>query len=191
MYPNPTDFPEKYGKLVSKRGHHEIYRKTYDDEWQGKTTKYTAFNTKHRIADIQVGGSQTGKHFTVSYLKGREGSEIRAHELYHHLTTRHGMVLHSDDTQSEGGMKVRKNMSEKPGLKMKHTFAGKELPLHKDADWKKNYVGDDASGIGKPEWQSRFTIARPRNWFRRKKIQEAVVRNNARAKKLVDYMQNG
>jgi hypothetical protein len=189
MYPNPTDDPDKYGRVISRHGHHEIRRNTYHDDWEGgQVTKYTAFNTKHRVADIQVAGVKQGKHFTVSRLKGREGTEIKAHELYHHLTTKHGIVLHSDSTQSVGGLKVWKEMSKKPGLKMKHTFNDKELPLHKDADWDKNYRPDSAAHVKDPEWQSHFTIARPRKWFRRK-IQEAVVRNNARAKKLVDYMQ--
>lgn len=78
---------------------------------------YTAHGPDNNI-HMKVSGHKDGDKFTVNNLNDHQGSTVRAHDFYHHLITHHGLHLHSDYEQSEGGMKVWKKLHKMPGIHM-------------------------------------------------------------------------
>ena len=99
------DLKDFHGKHVSttKSGHH-IYK---------SKDGFAAFNPKTRRIDMVVHG-RIKKHpehnnSTMSdlFLSGRKDSSLKAHDFYHHLITKHNIILKGDE-QSKGGKKVWK-----------------------------------------------------------------------------------
>ena len=96
---------------------HKILKNTLGETDDGKPVTYTAVD-HHGNAHIKVHGNERGNRLDVTSLYGTEGNKVKAHNFYHHLITKHGIHLHSDYEQSEGGMKVWKKLQRMPGIHM-------------------------------------------------------------------------
>ena len=195
----------KYGKVITQTATHNIHR-TYHGNTDtvgrspydgpdikgitGKVVSYTAVHKETGEAHMRVMGIRKGKNFIVSSLKGKEGSTIKAHDFYHHLTVRHGISVHSDDAQSVGAQKVWQKFLNKPNVKAKHyePNTNRELPIdHKNFD--QNYAGlHMPHGYKSPQKTSRFKVSPVHKWYhdlKGKKLDEGE-RNPERAKQLLD-----
>jgi hypothetical protein len=98
-------------------GHHLF---SQSEKYGGSTKKYYAWNPKSKQVDMQVDGQikshQNGsKSFEIGDLAGREGSSLKAHDFYHHLITHHDHIL-STSSQTSGGVKVWKKLSQKKDI---------------------------------------------------------------------------
>lgn len=93
-----------------------------------------------------TGGQSEGTNkLGVKNLVGHSDSKVKAHEFYHHLITKHGLEISSDDEQSVGGAKVWKKLSEYPDIHTTHHhYNGHEIPLHKGDNWFRNYHDQDS-----------------------------------------------
>jgi hypothetical protein len=96
--------------------------------------KHYAFNPKTKQVDMQVDGlvkhhANGSRTFRVGELSGREGSSIKAHDLYHHLITKHDHILRTD-MHSVGGMKVWKKLSQKPDINVHGWNHFKDAPVN-------------------------------------------------------------
>lgn len=96
----------------------------------------------------------------INGLNGTHESEIKAHQFYHHLVIHHGLTLHSDDTQSEGGLKTWHKLStEYPDIRVRHISGDEhELPFDK-TNFRKNYIG--LGRPGDPRLGRSYFEARP------------------------------
>jgi len=140
---NSIKFPA--GKHIStfKPTGHEIHRKRYFDiDGTPDEGSFTAVNPETNQVDMAIHGTYHGKTLHVHNLMGREGSTIKADDMYAHLANHHNMTIASDTLQSHGGAKVWKKLSERPDVEVHHEFDGKEIPLHRGKDWHKNYKKD-------------------------------------------------
>jgi hypothetical protein len=126
--------PEHIG--TSDSGHHIV--KTHYREG----TSFNAVDPQTKQIDMKVTGEHGDGNFRVSMLRAREGGTIRAHEFYHHLVTKQGLTLHSDDHHSPGARHTWKKLSEYPDIEVTHYGKGETHPMHKGDDFGKNY-GDD------------------------------------------------
>jgi len=103
---------------------------------------YYAFNPHTRQIDMHVMGSHwnNGKTFGIHKTAGRKGSTLKAHELYHHLVTHHGLHLESSTEQSRGGMKIWQKLHSMPGVKVTNEDGhrirkiGEGVTHHRDTD---------------------------------------------------------
>jgi hypothetical protein len=162
----------------SVTGHH-IYMRSAK-MGRKRYVNYSAVDPKTGNMDLRVGGSKIGKHYVVTGVAARSGNTLKADDFYEHLVKRHRLIIHSDDTHSEGGSNLWKRMAKKLGVSMKHydpgapkagdranpPLVGKELPLHKDGDWKKNYA--DAHSGSDNLITSRFKISSKHRWFKKR-----------------------
>lgn len=117
-------------------GHKIVVRRFNDNQ--------TTFHVKNKSGKsiLSVKGLENGKNFVIQNLNKTEDSDVKSHDVYHHLITKHGYNIYSDHYQSVGGMKVWKNLAKKPGINMKvysdKTKKTKAIPK----DFDTNYVKD-------------------------------------------------
>jgi hypothetical protein len=122
-------FKSKGSKLISNApsGHH-IYRETSP---HGGFTGFAAVHPVSKKIEMHVVGS-TQKHsngsetLKVTNLSGSKNSSIKAHELYHHLINHHNMIIHSDNSQSEGGLKTWRRLHKIPGVNVHKWDSGSQ-----------------------------------------------------------------
>jgi len=101
---------------------------------------YHALNSKTKRIDMSVWGKEKNKKFTIKSLAGREGSKIKADDMYAHLANRHKLTVHSDIEQSKGASKVWKKLSNRPDVNVGRQDQNRiPMVVHKDKDWDKNY----------------------------------------------------
>lgn len=111
-------------------------------------TIYSAINPDTKHINLQVSGShRNGDRFDISGLVGRKGSTIKAHEFYHHLITHHNIHLHSDYEQSEGGMKVWKNLQKMPGIHMQSFNGSTEKYSELKPSFQRKYDMDSSTRL--------------------------------------------
>ena len=108
---------ESFGNLHSKIGDHEVRMK---QDKKGLTRQFSVVDPKTKKAQIHLDTDSfgDGKNLTVSKVSGRQGSMVKAHELYHHLITNHGVNLMAH-SQSPGGFKVWQKLHKMPGVEIK------------------------------------------------------------------------
>ena len=95
---------------------------------EARDATFMAVDRKTMQPHMHVTGTYTPskKHFEVDTLKGHPNSTIKAHDFYHHLLLAgHTKKLVSGATQSAGGRKVWKRLSQLPHVKL-HTNDTKE-----------------------------------------------------------------
>ena len=148
---SPWINPEIENKKISRpdseidyEDHKEISRMP-----SGHIVKVSADTRTYSVHDPKTGESQlrvwgrlfpTGNKYYVSNLDSHQGNTVKAHELYHHLITHHGIHLHSDHEQSEGGMKVWKRLQKYSDIHMqsydptKKTYSELKPSFQKDYD---------------------------------------------------------
>ncbi len=99
---------------------------------------------------LSGGRGDDNKHIRINSVKGRKGSPIKAHELYHHLITTHSFTLTSDKNQSKGGSSTWKELSKNKDIHMTHDNPhGERVKLHPASKWHHNYSDETEN--------SRFT----------------------------------
>jgi hypothetical protein len=102
----------EYKKLSDLKGH---------EVWGShKEGIYHLVDPKTKETHIELTGMSNGNDFYEELLAGTGKTNIKAHTFYHHLITKHGVVLHSSDTHSIGGFKTWKKLSEYPDVKLSH-----------------------------------------------------------------------
>jgi hypothetical protein len=108
----PNQRGSYYGKKIGEIKGHDIYL------MGGKgVTIIRAFNQKTNLIDMFVDGIMTenpdnSRTFQIDKLSGREGTSLKAHELYHYLINHHNVILNTS-SQSLGGYKVWQKLSRK------------------------------------------------------------------------------
>jgi hypothetical protein len=96
--------------VISHTPSKHLVVRQHDTDKSKRIVRYSAYNPRTKKIDMTVNGKEI-KHpnghrtLQIKKLAGREGGEIKAHDFYHHLITKHKVILQSDQ-QSEGGMKV-------------------------------------------------------------------------------------
>lgn len=128
---NEKKTPEKLKKdgysKFSSLGNHDLYQ-----SHNGSHHKYIAHNRATGKIDISMLGSQhkhkKGTTFNIQSLAGRTGSSLKAHDLYHHLITKHDHIL-VGTTHSIGGQKVWQKLAKKPGVGIHGWLNGKPVNL--------------------------------------------------------------
>lgn len=117
-------------------GHKVVVRRFNDNQ--------TTFHVKNKTgkAIVSVKALENGKDLEIQNLAKTEDSDVKAHDIYHHLITKHGYNIYSDHYQSVGGMKVWKNLAKKPGINMRvysdKSKKTKPLPKNFDVDYVKD-----------------------------------------------------
>lgn len=110
----------KYSPNYKQIGTHGDYQ-IWGDKSNGR---FTAIHAGTGHAHMYLDGAFEGEkpnEFHINELQGHPDSGIRAHELYHHLVTKHGIELHSSDEMSQGGSKTWKRLaSNYPDVEVKH-----------------------------------------------------------------------
>jgi hypothetical protein len=107
---------------------------------------YTAHGPDDAI-HMEVGGHNHDDKFHVTNLNAYKGSTIQAHELYHHLITHHGIHLHSDYEQSEGGMKVWKKLHKMPDIHMQSFNGSSEKYSELKPSFQRKYDMDSSTRL--------------------------------------------
>lgn len=81
-------------------------------------------------------------HFKVNIANGLGDASVKAHDLYHHMITHHGVTIRSDDYHTKGGRSIWKSLSENPDIEVsRYKFDGKPIKMHTGRDFSKNYQG--------------------------------------------------
>ena len=106
---------------------------------------FEAINPKTGLTQMKMSANKIGGILQEFKLAGRAGSDIKAHEFYHHLITHHNMELNSSEMHS----KVWEKLSSMPGVTMTRKKYGqglrpdKKTKMHTGDNWKKNYGDGD------------------------------------------------
>lgn len=125
-----------YKHISTFKGHHIFTQVSPQGDHAFAVVNPETSKVTHRImTSAEKGGLKVGG------LYGTNNAGVKAHEIYHHLITHHGFTLHSDDTQSVGGAKVWKRLSEMPGVSVTHhsNATGTKITLNKGDKWNTNY----------------------------------------------------
>lgn len=115
LAPYEPDMETKKGmRKISDLKGHDI--KKFDEK---KCTLYSAHDKEGKVR-LQVYGprGENDKDFFVSQLNGYGNDKIKAHELYHHLVTKHGLKIHSGTTHSIGAKKTWEELHRNKDIKM-------------------------------------------------------------------------
>lgn len=155
---------EGFSKISTTPSGHDVYRRTKERKFGGDDELVTFKAVKDGKQHMHVSTTKVGENsYRVHDLSANEGNTIKAHELYHHLVSHHGIELQSDVQQSPGGMKTWERLSKKPGIKM--TSMGSD-GQHNDIDrhdFKNNYfrtTGPEQEDVAGREHRSSRLIAR-------------------------------
>lgn len=110
----------------------------------GNTHTYSLYHKGTGKIHLEMHGRENDSDPGIVQVRGLTGThelEVKAHDFYHHLIVHHGLTLHSDDTQSEGGMKVwHKLATEHPDIHVTHVSGDHEIPLDR-TNFINNYTG--------------------------------------------------
>ena len=117
-------------------GHH-IYKS--EDKKKHETTFYAYHPERKQVDAVMVGQKvkhhENGTTTMEPHTAGREGGTVKPHELYHHLITKHNIILHTGDHQTEGGKSVWQKLAKKKGISVHTVDAhGKPENLHPNKD---------------------------------------------------------
>ncbi len=125
-------------KKIGTIGDHEVHKQRFA-RYGATSYRLVHPNTNKVAMHLDTEDAHGGEQVTM--VSGIKNSPIKAHEFYHHLITKQGVELHSDTSQSPGGVHIWKKLHEMPGVKIKHisNINGKERTLHTGNDWGKNY----------------------------------------------------
>jgi hypothetical protein len=116
--PKQVEVTPASGEHISKMGKgYNVLKNHLGDTEDGKKVTYTVADRRGNV-HVRVHGNENGNRLDVTSLYAPEGNKVEAHDFYHHLITQHGIHLHSDYEQSEGGMKVWKRLQKMPGIHM-------------------------------------------------------------------------
>ena len=144
--------PELYGyeKVDTMPAGHHLITKTSTSispltKNSIKITHYAALNPETKKVDMHVSGilhnHENGtKTLKNPVLSGRPGSSLKAHEFYHHLITKHDVILHSS-AQSEGGRKTWVKLSKMPDVHV-HGFTDAKNVVRADPSKRHLYYKD-------------------------------------------------
>lgn len=117
-------------------GHKVVVRRFNDNQ--------TTFHVKNKSGKsiVSVKALENGKDLVIQDLNKTEDSDVKSHDIYHHLITKHGYNIYSDHYQSVGGMKVWQKLAKKPGINMRvysdKSKKTKPLPKNFDTDYVKD-----------------------------------------------------
>lgn len=93
--------------------------KNYNINSTGPDVKNETIFAQHKkTGKVHMHIDFAGGH--VVGLHAHKDSEVKAHEVYHHLITNYGMDIKSDTNQSPGAMKVWKKLKSYPDIKITH-----------------------------------------------------------------------
>lgn len=138
---------DKKKNLIYDRGKSEKignYDKEHEVQHHQDLVGNEIYSLKHKKSGevhLHMGGlKRRDGSVQVRSLKGSPNSKVKAHEFYHHLIHKHGLTLHSDRIQSEGGKKTWEKLSKYPDIDMDHKDADthKKIPFDKD-NFSNNY----------------------------------------------------
>ena len=139
-------FSDEKGQHIStmKSGHRVIKLQHPNDK------TYARYQVRdHKTGDVhmEVQGNHTGNRFDVASLNAGHNNTVKAHELYHHLITQHGIHIHSDYEQSEGGMKVWKALHKMPGIHMQSWNGSSEKYSELKPSFQRKYDMDSSTRL--------------------------------------------
>lgn len=149
-------FQYKYDKTqkVSDHGDYEVHKHTNNgpsdnNVGDANATAYSLYHKPTKNYHMILQGRHVGDTFHISYLQGHPQSQVKAHDFYHHLITKHGMKLNSDADQSVGGMKVWHKLSKNPEVSVTHhDISGNQIPVQKK--FSRNYSPEIEWGKAAP-----------------------------------------
>lgn len=131
---------DKSWKKISTLGGHDVHKRTFKEpDGEFSTYRVVHPNTKKVVMELDTEKAHGGEQVTM--IGGARKSPVKAHQLYHHLVTQHGVKLHSDTSQSPGGVHIWKQLHAMPGIKLTHhsNLTGRERELHTGSNWDMNY----------------------------------------------------
>lgn len=100
---------------------HSYFRVHKDDKYKS-TVGYFAADSDGKIL-MRVRGSQPSSALTVYNVQGLKGSELKAHDFYHHLLKAgHVKKILSDNYLSDGGFHIWKNLARKKDVLIHKVF---------------------------------------------------------------------
>ena len=124
--------PADHGAVIGKYNGHQIRKRR-----MGNFYIYTLYDPVERRADIKIEGRRDRKHFHLSRLNGRKGSDVKLYHLYVFLVAKQKLILYSDIRQTMPTVKTWEKLYNTPGFRLTHH--GKDGKLIIDSDWLKNY----------------------------------------------------
>lgn len=123
---------------------HDVYRLSN----QFGEREYMAVDPQTMRVHMKSAGFSYPDHYDEGGLLKSPDSTIKAHEFYHHIIQNHENEIRSDTVHSKGGAKVWQKISELPDVNVGHIDDDERpLPLHRGANWSKNYDDDSESRI--------------------------------------------
>jgi len=152
---SPNALGKKYGTVHKKIGEldtgHHVYH-MHDEK--SDTHFFYAHEPKSKEAHVTLstksveGGSNPRTH-EVLMTGGHPNSTTKAHELYHHLITKHDKVI-TTNSQTPGGFKIWQRLAQKPGVHVQgwdpHTR--KTIPLKNNLKNDKETHADEHDTYG-------------------------------------------
>lgn len=118
----------------------------YDPEEGYDQYEYSAIGPDGK-KDLSLKGHQKGNSFIVVDLSANKNNTLKAHELYHHLITKHNLHIHSDYEQSTGGMKTWKKLHQMPGIHMQSYNGSTKKYSELKRSFQRNYDMDSSTRL--------------------------------------------
>ena len=134
----------KYLSSVEDKGS-ELSRVDYDSRNFKKHSDLSHGELHHKIIDgdhhwaVKENGEEkmrlitkaNGNNHHIAWVSAKQGNKTKAHELYHHLITKHNINLASA-SQSPGGFKSWQKLHQKGGIKLSTVdmYSGEHKAVH-------------------------------------------------------------